>query len=49
MLGKVTKFLVEKFFISKLINQKPHGVGKHPPVPSGLTCDEPHARFQEVK
>ena len=33
ILGKVTKFLVEKLFTSEVISQKPHwaGGGKHPP------------------
>ena len=34
ILGKVTKFLVERLFTSEVISQKPHG--KHPPVPSRL-------------
>ena len=34
MLGKATKFLVEKLFTSEAISQKPHRGGKHPlPVP----------------
>ena len=32
ILGKVTKFLVEKLSTSEVISQKPHGGGgKHPP------------------
>ena len=34
VLGKVTKFLVEKFSTSEVISRKPHG--GTPPVPSGL-------------
>ena len=39
ILGKVTKFVVEKPSISEIISQKPHGGwgGKHPPVLSELT------------
>ena len=31
ILGKLTKFLVEKLYPSKVISQKPHGGGKHLP------------------
>ena len=38
ILGKVTKFLVEKLSTSEVISQKPHGGGgwKTPPVLLGL-------------
>ena len=32
ILGKVTKFLVEKLSTSEVISQKPHGGWKSPPV-----------------
>ena len=37
ILGKVTKFLVEKLSTSEVISQKPHGGEKYPPVLLGLT------------
>ena len=33
ILGKVTKFLVEKLSTSEVISQEPHGVWKTPPPP----------------
>ena len=43
ILGKVTKFLVEKLSTSEVMSRKPQGrggggVGKHPSVPLGLSC-----------
>ena len=38
ILGKVTKFPMEKLSTSEVISKRPHGGegGKHPPVPLGL-------------
>ena len=44
ILGKVTKFLVEKLSMSEVISQKPQGGWKHPPPPLGLKIK---SRFHE--
>ena len=41
ILGKGTKFLVEKLSTSEVISQKPHGVcGKHPPPSAFRVCND---------